>query len=564
MKKSKPKKIVITCIIVVLLILAGTAVAAGFNQAKPAAAGASEQQTAIVTKGSIVSELSSSGVISPKNTYSVTSLIEGEVISADFEEGDLVEKDQVLYQIDPSSMESELESANNSLVRAQENYADAEQEYQKALGEYSGRVYHADSSGYIKTLYIKAGDTVNSGTKIADLYNDQTMKLRVPFLTAEAAQIGVGNEGIVTLADTGETLPGVVTAVSQLEETLSGGRIVRYVTVEVGNPGGLTTTHSASAQINNFLSAAEAVFQPTVDTILTADIGTSVKVEQLLIGEGDYVTDGTPVFRMDSENIEKLIKSYKDSRDQAQESVETAQNKLDTTNDNFGNYTITAPISGQVIKKEAKAGDNITKSSSGSATMATIYDLSEMTFEMSIDELDIRKVAVGQNVTVTADALEGQSFTGTVTNISLESSNANGVTNYPVTVTLTDAGDLLPGMNVDGRIILDQSDDTLLIPVDALMRGNQVYIKDDTVTEAQGNIPAGFRSVEVQTGLISDSFVEITEGLSEGDEVYVAESSRNSGTQMIMPAVGMPGMGGAPAGGGQNRGGGMNGGGPRN
>ncbi len=56
-------------------------------------------RTAQVTTGSIVSELSSSGVISPKNTYSITSLVEGEVITADFEEGDQVTEGQVLYQI---------------------------------------------------------------------------------------------------------------------------------------------------------------------------------------------------------------------------------------------------------------------------------------------------------------------------------------------------------------------------------------------------------------------------------------------------------------------------------
>ena len=106
--------------------------------------------------------------------------------------------------------------------------------------------------------------------------------------------------------------------------------------------------------------------------------------------------------------------------------------------------------------------------------MAVIYDLSQLTFEMSVDELDVRSVQVGQKVQVTADAVEGKTFTGTVTNISLESSQSNGVTNYPVTVTMEEAGELLPGMNVDGVIILEEAQDTLMIPVEALMRGNRV------------------------------------------------------------------------------------------
>ena len=190
---------------------------------------------------------------------------------------------------------------------------------------------------------------------------------------------------------------------------------------------------------------------------------------------------------------------------------------------------------------------------------------------MSVDELDVKEVAVGQSVVITADAVSGKTFSGTVTNVSLQSSYSNGVTNYPVTVTLNDGMDeLLPGMNVDGVIILDQASDVLTVPADALMRGNKVYVKDGTVTEAQGNIPAGFRAVDVKTGLISDDYVEITEGLSEGDVVYVAESTVNSSFNMMGGMQGGPGgMGGNPGGGapgGGNSGGrsgGNNGGAPR-
>ena len=76
------------------------------------------QRTAVAEIRDITSTLSSSGTISPKDTYNVASLASGEVIQADFEEGDYVEKGQVLYVIDASSMESELKSSKNSLERA--------------------------------------------------------------------------------------------------------------------------------------------------------------------------------------------------------------------------------------------------------------------------------------------------------------------------------------------------------------------------------------------------------------------------------------------------------------
>ena len=104
--------------------------------------------------------------------------------------------------------------------------------------------------------------------------------------------------------------------------------------------------------------------------------------------------------------------------------------------------------------------------------------------------------------------------------------------------------------------------------VDSLMRDNRVYVKDDSVTRQQGNVPAGFRAVEVETGISSDDYVQITSGLSEGDEVYVDSSSNTSTDMFQMGGMGGPdgGMGCGPGGGnggqggnGGNRGGGNGG-----
>jgi len=553
----------------VLLIAAGVAVLAGGGlfwhshsaKAKMASAKTGEQKTAIATVGTLTSELTSSGTISPKDTYTITSLMEGTVLTADFEEGDQVTEGQVLYQIDASSVESDLKSSENSLARANKSYQQALEDYQEAVSNYSGNTYKSTRTGFIKKLNIQVGDKVGSNTDLAELYNDQTMKLKVPFLAGEAAAIPAGSQAVVTLTDTEEQLTGVVTAVSNMDEVLDGGRIVRYVTMEVENPGGLTTSHSATVTIGEFVCCSEGTFEAMTDTTMKASItgNGSLEVEELLVHEGDYVTSGTSLFRIKSKDVEDILDSYQDAVDQAQEKIESAQSNADNKQETYDNYTITAPISGQVITKNVKAGDKIDRSSSSStSTLAVIYDLSEVTFEMSVDELDVGRVNVGQTVNVTADAIEGKTFTGKVTNISLQSSQSNGVTNYPVTVTLDEVGDLLPGMNVDGTIILDQVDDALMIPVDSLMRGNRVYVKDDSVTRQQGNIPAGFKAVDVETGISNDDYVQITSGLSEGDEVYVDSASSNTSTDMFqMGGMGGPdgGMGGGPGGGNGGQGG---------
>ncbi len=527
-----------------------------------AAASGEGQRTAVVQRMSITSELSSAGTLAPKNTYNITSLASGEVVGADFEEGDQVAEGQVLYRIDSSNLDTDLKTAEGSLTRAQSSYDQAVEDYNEVLADYSGNTYKATETGYIKSLRVKEGDRISNGTALADIYDDTTMKLKVPFLSTEAVMIGVGNEGLITLSETGEQLGGVVTAVSNMDETLTGGRIVRYVTMQVANPGGLTTEHSATAQIGEWLCAQEGTFEPIQDMTMMANLSsnTNIEIEALLFHEGDYITEGSALFRMTDKSAQDVLRTYKNAVDSAEENLESAQNRLTTTQDSYADYTITAPISGQVITKTTKVGDKVTTGGNNSTVMATIYDLSGLTFEMSVDELDVQKVQVGQKVEVQADAFEGETFTGTVTNISLASSYSNGVTNYPVTVTLEDAGSLLPGMNVDGSIILDEAENVLAVPVDALMRGNRVYVKDPSVTESTDGVPAGFRAVSVETGLMNDDYVEIVSGLEEGDEVYVAESSVSNNGFMMPGGMGGPdrgGMGGpgggAPSGGG-NRG----------
>lgn len=557
-RKMSRKKKLLTAAAGLILFLALITAAVRQNKASAVKAQSQRVNTATVIRQNITSTLSSSGTISPKDTYSITSMSEGEVVQADFEEGDRVEAGQILYRIDASSMESKLSSASNSLERAQSSYDTAVSDYNEAVGKYSGNTYKATKSGYIKQLYIEAGDKVASNTQIADIYNDQIMKIKVPFLNMEAAAIAPGSPAVLTLSDTLEQLDGTVLSVSSMDEALTGGRLVRYVTIQVANPGGLTADMTATAAVGDFVSSGDGTFSATVDTVLAADLTSNVEVEALLVNEGDFVSVGSPIFSMKASTAEKLIKTYKDSMDNAQASLEQAQSSLDSTQDTYDDYTITAPISGTVIKKSYKVGDKVQNGSSASA-LAVIYDMSSVTFQMNIDELDISNVKTGQTVEVTADAFENEKFSGKVTNISLEGTSSNGVTYYPVTVTLDEVGGLLPGMNVDGVIIVDSVENALAVPADALQRGNLVYVKDDSVTEAQGRVPAGFREVKVGTGLISSDYVEIVSGdLQEGDVVYVAKSSVNSdsGAMMMMMPVGMdmPSGGGGYGDGGGSRG----------
>jgi len=520
--------------------------------------------TAIVTKQDISSEISSSGTITPKDTYNITALISGDIIAADFNIGDTVSKDQVLYQIDKSSIESDINSSNNSLSKANTGYASATKDYEKAKSEFSGNLYRSTRRGYIKELSIQSGDKISGGTKLATIYNDNVMNIRIPFLSPEAQNITAGMTGTLTLTETGEQIEGRVLSVSSMDQTLDGGRLVRNVTFEVTNPGGLTDKTTANATVGEMTSTGDGTFEASTNVDMSADLAEGVEIEKVLVNVGDFIEVGTPIFKMTSESADKLLKTYRDAVDTAQGNVDAAKKGVDTAKKTYDEYTIKSPIAGKVISKNYKVGDKVGSSGSNKATtMAVIYDMSSYTFKMSVDEKDITKVQSGQKVRIKSDAFPDQDYSGTVTNVSLESTSQNGVSTYPVTITLDETYNLLPGMNVDGYITLESAKNALTIPSGALMRGNKVYVKDTTATEQKadagesagggdGLIPAGFREVTVTTGVINADFVQITSGLNEGDEVYVDESASMdaaAGMDGMNSAGGEPAQGGAGAGG---------------
>jgi HlyD family secretion protein len=554
--KIKWRKLIKFIIIIAVL---GTAGYLGYQKffAKenvPANTVASYTVSKVETR-TIQNVLSSSGTIEPLNTYDVTALVQGTVISADFEEGDYVEEGQVLYQISTDTLDNEVETAQTKVTRAEkelakakENYSDAvdslaeaKSDYNEAKEKNGSTKVKATETGVIKTLYVKEGDTLQKGAQIAEVYDNSYMLLTVPFNSSEVKDSLVGKAAVVTISDSFETLDGEVTEVSSIDQALSGNQLVRNVTIKVKNPGGITETTKATAAIGNLYSAGDGSFSVLTNTVMSSSI--SGEIDSLSIKAGSKVTEGDVIITLtqDSvddqlsnyvnavENAQKTVDSASESIESAEESLEDAQTALDDTIDSKTDYSITAPISGEIIRKDTLAGDTI-KSSAMSSTLCVIYDLSAVTFSMYVDELDVLSVKEGQEVEVTADALEGVTFTGVVTNVSLESTASSGVTQYPVTVRIDEVGDLLPGMNVTGNIIIEEAENCLAIPSDALQRGNVVYVKDDSVTEAQGNVPAGFKEVTVETGITDGDYVQITSGLDGTEEVYAA---RNISTQAV-------------------------------
>ena len=196
------------------------------------------------------------------------------------------------------------------------------------------------------------------------------------------------------------------------------------------------------------------------------------------------------------------------------------------------------------MDKYYKTGEN----AETGKTLCTIFDLSCLTVTLYIDELDIKDVAVGQRAQVTCDSIEGVTYEGIVTEVSINGTTSGGVTTYPVKVEIDESDGLLPGMNVDVSILISNNPNVLTIPLDAVQTGSRVLVKTADGSTGEG-AAEGYDFVRVEIGISDSQYVQILSGLSEGDEIAWKPATGNRYNMYGMMGMGGMGMGGMGMGG---------------
>jgi RND family efflux transporter MFP subunit len=208
----------------------------------------------------------------------------------------------------------------------------------------------------------------------------------------------------------------------------------------------------------------------------------------------------------------------------AQIAVQSAQIALQEAKDNAAARTVTATMDGVVTTISLEDGDTLSGGSAGSSAPLVITDPNVYQATVTIAETDISSVAVGQKVTLTFDALTDLTLTGKVTRVDTVGTNSSGVVSYTA-VIMPDVMNpsVKSGMTVTANIITKTAQDVLAVPASAVKSstdGKYVQIPENgTATD-----------VTVETGLSSDSYVEITSGLTEGETIITATSTSKGGT----------------------------------
>lgn len=457
-----------------------------------AGGGGENYQTVFPEPGSVEQTVEDTGTVSYRESYSVTPLVSGSILTCAIEEGDTVEAGQVLYTIDSGDLEDQITQARLSLDSAQASLAQA----QAACEDLSVKSF---ASGSITTVYVHEGDYVSTGTPIADMVDSEHLTLTLPFSVEEAAAIRPGDAALVSFPGHSDTVTGSVKRVYESSAVLSGGRTGVYVKISLENPGAISSGSTATATIGSAVCMeAGTISYATQQSIYASQSG---QVRSLPIQAGSAVTEGQVVMTLENDSLTNAVTNAQLSVNSASVSLEQLLAKRD-------DYSVTAPVDGVVLSRISKTGDF----ASAATPLATLARPDDLCVKVDIDELYIDQVEPSQSATIAFTSESGQerTYTGSVRRIDDAGTASGGVTDYTVEITLEDTEGLRGGMNVSVSILIASSSDGLRIPASALQGDTVQVLRDEKAVE-----------VSVTVGVVGNEYAEILSGLSATDEVIV-------------------------------------------
>jgi len=311
------------------------------------------------------------------------------------------------------------------------------------------------------------------------------------------------------------------------------------------------------------------------DSANNVQVGSKIagRVSEVLFNELDEVQQGQVLIKLEDAEIRAQLRQSQEALNQAKinlvnieknlervkeltkkgfastEQLDTAQQAYDVgrvvIKQNQANYafmqaqleqtSIKAPISGTIVSKNVSVGEIVAGPLGGGnfsvpTPMAEIADLSDLEVHADVDEVDISKVYVGQEVVITVDAYPDKTFKGIVREIaSMTMSRRDVGITYRVKVHITNPEKILKlGMTANLDFLLENREQILTVPKSAvLVQGEKQFafkVRNQKVFKR-----------EVETGMEGEEFIEITSGLEAGENVIVAIKTGSDDGAGLLP-----------------------------
>ena len=496
-KKNRRRKTLSTVLILLAILIAGAAVGIKYLRQHVTenygSKSSDEAQTATVTVGSISTTITGSGTLSAQETTDVSIPSTVALRSLCVEEGDTVTEGEILAYLDLTSVMSAMNDLQTELEELDSDIADAAKET-------VDNVMKSTVVGRVKGIYCEAGDSVLSimyeHGALMTISLDGHMAVDIP-----TAGLSAGDTVTVTLSD-GTAYPGTVDEVREDEA----------VVLITDNKPLLGDKATVTDEEGKTLGTGELYIHQPLN--ITGYAGT---VSRLMVTENAPVTKNRILLYL----TDTTFTANYDALLQQRAQVEDDLNELISL---YRTGVVRAPLAGKVEsitdKQETVEGAEVP----AEWTFAVIRPQEKMIATASIDESNILSVEVGQTASVTISSISDDPFTGEVTSIEKTGTSTSGVTGYSVEVTLDRTEKMLTRMSATVSIRIEGVDDALLLPEDAVTKTRTSAYVYTSVNLTSGELEG---MVEVQTGLTGGGYIEITEGLKEGDTVYYTKKKSN-------------------------------------
>ncbi len=465
-------------------------------------------RTAVVSKSDIESYVEGSGAIEPSESRKVYSKVPSEILEILHEEGDFVNSGDVLAILDSSTYTATVDSQRIAIEQATLSCNNIK----KQIDDLN---IIANASGYVSALTIKEGSYVTNTMQICDITESGAFEITLPFIYSEANKVQVGNSAKITITQSFTDMDGTVVKVSEMRKLGSTGGQVVDVTIRVTTSGysleGVMAKGEVIVNGTRQASSQEGTFVSVNSNVVRAkSIGTVTKV---YVNDGMFVNAGDLIATLSNDDLYTSLEN-------ANLNLKNLNAQYNSIKDQLDDYTIRAPISGTITLQPVNVGDMVV----AGTVLSTISNKDVLEFDIPIDELDIAELSYDQEVRVSIDAIEeteSEPIRGKIIKLPLEGVSTAGVTEYYVTIQIPGSENIRISMSASAKIITSSKKDVLAIPIDAIVKDNgesfvDVVIGDNYIERRA--IKLGSRNI---------SYVEVTEGLAEGDRVVIPDTNNS-------------------------------------
>jgi HlyD family secretion protein len=432
------------------------------------ASNAQEVQTATVERTSLNTTIETSGTIAPEQTIYLSFGTSGQVEAVNVSIGDEVEAGQTLATLNTDDLEYQVALQEQSLAVQQSNY-----------NELTSEPTEQEITQAQANLVSAEAQLASAQNSLSEAPNSRTVNCSSV------------NSALRQLEDAQEDYQLYINEGYEWDATF------------VADPASEAGTQLDEAQ-NNYDVAVAQCENTTPLSVYEIQVSSA----QASVNQAQAALDSL----LNGPTVEEIAS--------AEAQLQQSQLQLDNARASLEDAMLNAPFAGVIADVDIVPGQLVNTST----TVITLVDVSRLHVDVSVDELDIPEVSIGQSVNVTPEALNGEAIEGMVVRISPTAQETDGVVTYAVRVDLNETEGLRVGMTTDVEIVVSTEEDVLVVPTDAIQRAGatefvQVQNDDGTTT-----------NVSVTTGVTVNDQTVVEGDLEEGDTVIVPERENSGGS----------------------------------